>query len=121
MGGGHRGRAADRVQLVRLRHPAKRLHPARRRLHGGRPMSLLPFFQWCEASALGTAIRESPWAFAAIESVHLLALSVIGGAVLLVDLRLLGLGLRNQPLAEIARNAQRWFNVSLAVMLVTGV
>jgi hypothetical protein len=84
-------------------------------------MNLLPFFQWCEASALGTAIRESPWAFAAIESVHLLALAVIGGAVLLVDLRLLGLGLRNQPLAEIATDAQRWFNMSLAVMLLTGV
>jgi hypothetical protein len=84
-------------------------------------MSLLPFFQWCEASALGTAIRESPWAFAAIESVHLLALSVIGGAVLLVDLRLLGLGLKSQPVAEIAGDAQRWFNASLAVMLVTGV
>ncbi|HEY7171903.1 MAG TPA: DUF6644 family protein [Vicinamibacterales bacterium] len=84
-------------------------------------MNLLPFFQWCEASALGTAIRESPWAFAAIESVHLLALAVIGGSVLLVDLRLLGLGLRNQPLSEVARDAQRWFNVSLAVMLVTGV
>lgn len=84
-------------------------------------MSLLPFFQWCEASALGTAIRESPWAFAAIESVHLLALAVIGGAVLLVDLRLLGLGLRNQPLSEIARDTQRWFNLSLAVMLITGI
>ena len=54
---------------------------------------MLPFFQWCEATAIGTAIRSSPWAFAVIESVHLLGLSVIGGAVLLVDFRLLGLGL----------------------------
>ena len=30
------------------------------------------------------------WQFAAIEAVHLLALAVIGGAVLIVDLRLLG-------------------------------
>ena len=59
-------------------------------------MNLLAFFQWCEATSLGTAIRETTWAFAVIESVHLLALSVIGGAVLLVDLRLLGFGLRHQ-------------------------
>src|SRR5262249_12943094 len=84
-------------------------------------MSLLPFFQWCEASPVGQAIRLSPWAFAVIESVHLLGLAVIGGAVLLVDLRLLGLGLRRQPLAEVAREAQPWLVGSLVVMLSTGV
>ena len=84
-------------------------------------MTLLPFFQWCEATAFGTAIRESTWAFAAIESVHLLALSVIGGAVLVVDLRLLGWGLRHQRLRDLAREAQPWFNRSLIIMLITGV
>jgi hypothetical protein len=84
-------------------------------------MSLLPFFQWAEATSLGTAIRTSPWAFAMIESFHLLALSVIGGAVLIVDLRLLGFGLRKQPIAEVAQNARPWLIGSLTVMLVTGV
>lgn len=84
-------------------------------------MSLLPFFQWCEASAVGDAIRTSPWAFAVIESVHLLGLAAIGGAVLLVDLRLLGLGLRRQPVAQLARDAQPWLVASLVVMLSTGV
>jgi len=82
---------------------------------------LWPFFQWCEASAFGTMIRESPWAFAVIESVHLLGLSVIGGAVLLVDLRLLGFGLRSQRIADVARNAYPWLVGSLMVMLLTGV
>jgi hypothetical protein len=82
---------------------------------------LFPFFQWCEATSLGTAIRNSPWAFAVIESVHLLALSVIGGAVLVVDLRLLGLGLRRQSIADVARDAFPWLVGSLIVMLVTGV
>jgi hypothetical protein len=89
-----------------------------RRLH--EIMNLLPYFQWCEASAVGTAIRESPWAFAVIESFHLLGLSVIGGSVLLVDLRLLGFGLRHQRLRDLARDVQPWFNRSLVVMLVTG-
>ncbi len=84
-------------------------------------MSLLPFFQWCESSALGTAVRTSPWAFAVIESVHLLGLAAIGGAVLIVDMRLLGLGLRRQPVAEVARDAQPWLVGSLAVMVTTGV
>ena len=64
---------------------------------------------------------HSSWAFAVIESFHLLALSVIGGAVLIVDLRLLGLGLRTQPIADVARDARPWLVGSLIVMLVTGV
>ena len=84
-------------------------------------MSLLPFFVWCEASPVGSAIRSSPWAFAVIESVHLLGLAAIGGAVLFVDLRLLGFGLRRQPVASLARDVQPWLVGSLAVMVTTGV
>jgi hypothetical protein len=83
--------------------------------------AMLPFFQWCEASTIGSVIRGSTWAFAVIESVHLLALAAIGGAVLVVDLRLLGLGLGRLTVAEVARNAYPWFVGSLVVMLVTGV
>src|SRR5262249_19288391 len=50
-----------------------------------------------------------------------LALAAIGGAVLILDLRLLGLGLRDQPIERVARDAQPWFVGSLTVMLVTGV
>jgi hypothetical protein len=84
-------------------------------------MSLLPFFQWCEASSVGIAIRSSTWAFAVIESCHLLGLAAIGGAVLVVDLRLLGLGLQRQSVADIARDAHPWLVGSLLVMLATGV
>ena len=82
---------------------------------------LLPFFEWCEATAIGQAIRESLWLFPVIESIHLLGLAMIGGAILVVDLRLLGLGLRHQPVAQLARSAHPWLVGSLAVMLTTGI
>jgi hypothetical protein len=82
---------------------------------------LYPFFEWCEATTIGNAIRTSLWAFAVIESVHLLGLAAIGGAVLIVDLRMLGIGLRRQAVADLARSAFPWMVGSLAVMLVTGV
>jgi hypothetical protein len=81
---------------------------------------LLPYFQWFETTMIGDAIKNSSWAFAVIESVHLLALSVIGGAVLMLDLRLLGFGLKRQTVPEVAREAQPWLVASLAVMLTTG-
>src|ERR1700682_455165 len=84
-------------------------------------MSRLPFFQWCENSAVGETIRSSRWLFPVIESFHLLGLAVIGGAVLVVDLRLFGFGLRRQPVAQLARDAQPWLIASLMVMVATGV
>ena len=78
-------------------------------------------FQWIEHSWLGTSVNNSLWAFAAIESVHLLALAVIGGAVLVVDLRLLGWVFPRQPVAEIARDARPWLIGSLIAMILTGV
>lgn len=84
-------------------------------------MTLLPFFEWCEATALGQTIRESLWLFPVIESVHLLALATLGGAVLVVDMRSLGIGLGGNRLADIARDAHPWLVGSLVVMIATGV
>ena len=79
-----------------------------------------PFAEWSYATRIGTMIHESTWLFAAIESLHLLGLAAMGGAILLVDLRLLGLGLGDEPLRDLARDAQRVLLVGLAVMLTTG-
>jgi hypothetical protein len=68
---------------------------------------------------VGEAIRSSLWLFPVIESFHLVALALLGGAILIVDLRLLGLGLRQDP-AELARQAQPWLNRALVVMLLSG-
>ena len=84
-------------------------------------MNLLPLFQWFEATAIGTVVRESLWLFPVIECVHLLALALLGGAVLVVDLRLLGLGLRAQPADELAQKVHPWLVGALAAMIGTGV
>ena len=77
-------------------------------------------FQWLERTSLSVAINESLWAFAVVEAIHLVALAVIGGAVLVVDLRLLGLAFQEQRVGDVARVAQPWFVWSLAAMLLTG-
>jgi hypothetical protein len=83
-------------------------------------MSLLEFFQWCEQSHIGDTIRRSSWLFPLIEAIHLLGLGVIGGAVLVVNMRLLGLGLRRYSAARLARDAQPWLLGSLLLMIATG-
>ena len=83
-------------------------------------MDLLPLFEWCEASRLGQLVRTSTWMFAVTEAVHLLGLSVLGGALLVVDLRLLNVMLRDQPVATLMRGVRPWLNRSVVLMLCSG-
>ena len=78
---------------------------------------MLPFFQWLESFAFGA---ESIYTVAFINVAHLLALVVFIGALLVVDLRLLGSGMRRQPLSDVVRSAQPWLLGGFAAMFVTG-
>lgn len=84
-------------------------------------MSLLAFFQWCSDSAISVAIRNSVWQFAVIQASHLCAVAVFTGAVLVVDLRLMGRGLKQQTLAQVAQDAQPWMMGSLFAIVLTGI
>jgi hypothetical protein len=84
-------------------------------------MDLLPAFEWFYATSIGEAIRNSIWMFPVIEAFHLLGLGIIGGAVLLVNLRLLGVGLTRQPVAQLASEAQPWMLGALALMFASGI
>ena len=84
-------------------------------------MSVLEFCRWVQYSAPLVAMRASPWLFPVIATIHLMGLALIGGAVLVVDLRLLGLGLQSQPVAGLARDAERWLLRGLLVMVSTGI
>lgn len=81
---------------------------------------MLPFFEGIEATALAQLIRDSLWLFPVIEATHLLALCAIGGAVVTVDLRMLGAGLTRTAIPDLARGARPWLMGSLAAMLATG-
>ena len=83
--------------------------------------SWLPFFEWCEATSIGSAVRMSLWAFPVIEATHLLGLCVLGGAILLVDMRMLGLGLKHQRITSVAHYARPFLVASVVLLITTGV
>ena len=84
-------------------------------------MSVLEVCRWIQNSSLLVAMRSSPWLFPIVATIHLFGLAIIGGSVLVVDLRLLGLGLRRQPVSELARDAEPWLLRGLLVSISTGV
>ena len=67
------------------------------------------------------AINESSWIFALVQAFHLVSLGFLAGSLLMVDLRLLGRGFSQQPLAVVARDARPWLIGSLVAMVATGV
>jgi len=79
------------------------------------------FSDWSYSTAIGTAIHDSTWLFAIIESFHLVGLALVGGAILIVDMRLWGIGVREQSAAQLAREAQPVLLTGLVVMIASGV
>jgi len=81
---------------------------------------ILSFCHWCNNSFFGHGIRNSAWLFPFVEIFHLLALGVLGGTILLLNLRLVGLRFRDEPISELAQDVRPWMLGSLGVMLVSG-
>jgi hypothetical protein len=82
---------------------------------------LWPAFEWLGNLEVSRALAEASLFTPLIQALHLVALAVFMGAVLVVDLRLLGQGLTAQPVWRVARGARPWFMWSLAALVATGV
>jgi hypothetical protein len=84
-------------------------------------MSLLPFFQWMENLSVSEFVRQSTYLSAVFNLAHLLSLVVFIGAVVVVDLRLMGTGMKDRPLAEVARYTRPWLMWSFFALFLTGI
>ncbi len=82
---------------------------------------LLPLFEWLDGLRVGDWISTSSYAAPWINVFHLLSLVILFGSLLIVDLRLLGHGMTQQPVAKVARAARPWLIGALICMLLTGV
>ena len=83
-------------------------------------MLLLHLCQWLNDTSLATAIRESELMFPLIETVHVLAITLLAGTVAIVDLRLLGVILKKEQVSEIAGRVLPLTWIGLALMFVSG-
>jgi hypothetical protein len=83
-------------------------------------MDLYELFDWLQRTAVGVGIRQSVWLFPVIEAAHLVAFALLAGALLLLDLRLLGLGLAAQTPSRVECHTRPWLIAGLAGMVVTG-
>lgn len=81
---------------------------------------MMPLVQWFGQSEIARTIHNSAWLFPFIEIFHLLGLALLGGTVILVNLRFFGLGVKDRALPDLSRDVQPWLRLSVAVTLTSG-
>jgi hypothetical protein len=83
-------------------------------------LHVLSYFEWLNNLTVSTAIRESVWMSPLVNVAHLAALVMFIGAVLIVDLKLLGND-EGTPVSAIARGAEPWLLLGFFLLFLTGV
>jgi hypothetical protein len=79
------------------------------------------FFAMCEYSWPGSWFKHAQWFFAIDETFHIMALGMLIGTLVIVDLRLLGFGMRRQSVPQLAAYLGRWTLFGVAMMIATGI
>ena len=82
---------------------------------------LFNFFDQLEQSFIGEVIRNSIWMFPVIEAFHLIGLAILGGSILVGDLRLLGLLLSTKPINYVIGQTTLILKLGLIILVSTGI
>jgi hypothetical protein len=73
-----------------------------------------------QAAPWAQAVSESTWLFPTIETLHVLALTLVVGSIMVVDLRLLNLASRNRSVRELTSEMLPWTWVAFVCAVITG-
>ncbi len=72
-------------------------------------------------SALSHTLQETAWLVPVSQSMHIVALSVLFASVLMIGLRLLGVGVGGRSVSRLAGTLLPWMWGALLLLLLTGV
>jgi hypothetical protein len=81
---------------------------------------MLEFCQWLDQTSVGSTIRQSLWLFPAIETIHLLGMAALVATITVLDLRLMGVAARRQPVSKLSARLIPWAWLAFAVQVITG-
>src|SRR5665213_1597568 len=83
-------------------------------------MNLIPLLDALKNSGLASTIRNSLYLFPLIEAVHVIALTLVFGTIMVVDLRILGVASRNRPYSRVTSDMLKLTWCAFALAAVTG-
>ncbi|HVY35046.1 MAG TPA: DUF6644 family protein [Caulobacteraceae bacterium] len=82
--------------------------------------AIAAFCDWLSATPISLTIQSVLWIIPVIQSIHIIAVTLIVGAVLMVDMKLLGVVGRDMPISGATRRFLPWVWVAVVVLLLTG-
>ena len=65
-------------------------------------------------------LNTNEWAFPVCEVFHILGFIILIGSITIVDLRLLGVGMKRQTSAQLLKDTSLWTLLGLVVVLISG-
>jgi hypothetical protein len=65
-------------------------------------------------------LNNNEWAFPFFECIHIASFAMSVGTIALVDLRLLGLGMRHQTAAQLVKDTMLWTLAGLIIVISSG-
>ena len=65
-------------------------------------------------------LNTNEWAFPVCEVVHIVGFAILIGTIAIVDLRLLGVGMKRQTAAELVKDTAPWTLLGLVLVLISG-
>jgi hypothetical protein len=71
-------------------------------------------------NAVADALNNTEWAFPLAECVHIGGFAISIGSIVLVDFRMLNLGLRHESAARIVRYTEPWTLIALLFVVFSG-
>ena len=83
-------------------------------------MNLTSFLQALQNSGVASAIRNSLYLFPLLESVHVIALGLVFGTIVIVDLRLLGIAGTQRSYARLSSEVLKWTWAAFGLAVLTG-
>lgn len=73
---------------------------------------------WLEGTSLATFVRTVPWVYPAVETAHYVGLALLVGAIMLIDLRILGFA-RSLPMTSMIELLP-WVWVGFVINVISG-
>ena len=65
-------------------------------------------------------IARWEWVFPVVEAIHICGFALLVGSIVILDLRLLGIRLRSQPVSRLAKELSPWIWAGIVIQLTTG-
>ncbi len=81
---------------------------------------IINFARWVQGTHLGVGILESTWAFPYVQLTHFTGLSIFIGTNLALDLRMIGIGNKNQTAAQLSDSVFAWNWVGFVIAITGG-